>query len=105
MPFARTSAAFYLRLGIMNFARTLAAVTGILAEAGVGLRTVLPASELGLALPAGKEEASDLILLSERVEEGAMAAAIDAIRTQVRLAGIRCCIRCEGEGVRPWSHA
>ncbi len=103
IPATDLTEAFYLRLGIMSFARTLAGVTTIFADHGIGLRTVLPAAQLGLGEEATGDEASDLILLTERVNEGAMMAAIEQIKNEVKLAGLRCLLRVEGDALPTWA--
>lgn len=75
LPMAEVETAYYLRLQVLDRPGVLAEITRILGDAGISIEAFVQKE------PAEEAEAVDIIMLTQRVREGQMDAAIAEIET------------------------
>jgi len=95
IPLDQQSASFYVRISIMEFVSTVARIMNIFAERNVKIQSFYQRPSLKFS-DVREVDASDFVIFSKPVQEGVVRKVVDEIRSEVKLANVKSCIRVEG---------
>ncbi len=99
LPHEEIVSGYYVRIAVLNAAATLAQITQVFAEFGIEIQKLMQTGrQLDVAEPDGL--VSEVVFFTRPVREGTVSAALQRIRDDVKLAGVKCCYRFESPSAR-----